>query len=70
MPDLQRAEAAEASLSEEQARVMKLEVTVAEQQQRLELVDEMEKELNHYRWVSGESNSALSSTVCHALVML
>ncbi len=48
---LQRASDAEAQLSDEQAKVMRLEVTVAEQQQQLGRMEELEKELQHHRWL-------------------
>jgi len=47
---LQRASDADAQLSDEQAKVMRLEVTVAEQQQQLGRMEELEKELQHYRY--------------------
>lgn len=46
---LQRASDVEAQLSDEQAKTMRLEVTVAELQQRLSKMDELEKELEHHR---------------------
>lgn len=46
---LQRATDVEAQLSDEQAKTMRLEVTVAELQQRLSKMDELEKELEHHR---------------------
>ena len=49
---LQRVSEAEGQLSDEQAKVMKLEVTVAEQQQQLDRMEELEKELQHHRSVS------------------
>lgn len=47
---LQRASDADAQLLDEQAKVMRLEVTVAEQQQQLGRMEELEKELQHYRY--------------------
>jgi len=46
---LQHASDADAQLLDEQAKVMRLEVTVAEQQQQLGRMEELEKELQHYR---------------------
>ena len=46
---LQRASDVESQLSDEQAKTMRLEVTVAELQQRLSKMDELEKELEHHR---------------------
>ena len=48
---LQRAASLEAQSSDEQAKVMRLEVTMAEQQQKLGKMDELEKELEHHRLV-------------------
>ena len=45
----QRVTDAEAQLSNEQGKAMKLEVTVAELQQRLGKLEELEKELEHHR---------------------
>ncbi|KAL0045620.1 hypothetical protein WJX82_011651 [Trebouxia sp. C0006] len=50
----QRASDADAQLSDEQAKVMRLEVTVAEQQQQLGRMEELEKELQHYRKLNKE----------------
>ena len=49
---LQRASDAESQLLEEQGKVMKLEVTVAEQQQQLGRMEDLTKELNHHRSAS------------------
>ena len=46
---LQRATDAESQLADEQAKVMRLEVTLAEQQQQLSQMEELEKELQHHR---------------------
>ena len=46
---LQHASDVEAQLSDEQAKTMRLEVTVAELQQRLSKMDELEKELENHR---------------------
>ncbi|KAL0028321.1 hypothetical protein WJX79_010343 [Trebouxia sp. C0005] len=50
----QRASDADAQLLDEQAKVMRLEVTVAEQQQQLSRMEELEKELQHYRKLNKE----------------
>ncbi|DBA75236.1 hypothetical protein WJX77_011618 [Trebouxia sp. C0004] len=50
----QRASDTDAQLLDEQAKVMRLEVTVAEQQQQLGRMEELEKELQHYRKLSKE----------------
>ena len=46
---LQRASEADSQLLDEQGKVMKLEVTVAEQQEQLSRMEDLEKELNHHR---------------------
>ena len=43
---------AEAQLSDEQAKTMRLEVTLAELQQRLSKMEELEKELEHHRYTA------------------
>lgn len=47
---MQRASDTESQLTEEQGKVMKLEVTLAEQQQKLGRMEDLEKELNHHRY--------------------
>lgn len=49
---LQRVSDAEAQLSDEQAKTMRLEVTLAELQQRLSKMEELEKELEHHRYTA------------------
>lgn len=46
---MQRASEAESQLADEQSKVMKLEVSLAEQQQKLGRMEDLEKELNHHR---------------------
>ena len=47
---LQRVSDVESQVSDEQAKTMRLEVTIAELQQRLSKMDELEKELEHHRY--------------------
>ena len=46
---VQRVTDAEAQLSDEQAKTMRLEVALAESQQKLGKMEELEKELEHHR---------------------
>lgn len=52
---MQAAEAARAALSDEQARVLRLEAQLAEAQERLGTVADLEKELGRYRRAQEEA---------------